>query len=242
MGQTRNEISPQLYARVSGLVYLVLIACGFFAEFVVRSHLVVSGDALATANNIMASEFLYRAASASDATTLVCDVILTMTFYFLLAPVNRNLSLLVAFFHLVATAVLAADLLNHYQPLLLLNGAKYLGAFQQDQLHALAYVALRAHSAGYSISLIFFGMSCLVEAYLIVRSGFLPKLLGVMLGIAAVCYVFNSYMNILAFHLPGGLSDILLLPGFVAELSLALWLTVRGVNAVKWKEKALAAS
>lgn len=242
MAQSKSDISPQLYARVSGVFYLVLIACGFFAEFFVRSHAIVSGDPAATAHNIMAAETLYRAACASDVTVLICDVVLTMTFYVLLAPVNRNLSLLAAFFHLVAVSVLAVDLVNHYEPLLLLGGAKYLGAFQQSQLQALAYVAIRAHGVGYSISVIFFAMNCLVMAYLIVRSTFLPRLLGAMLGIAAVSYLINCYGNILAPQMLGPLSDLLLLPGFVAELSLALWLTLRGVNAARWNEAAQAAA
>jgi hypothetical protein len=242
MVQSKTDISPQLYARISGIFYLILIACGFFAEFFVRSHAIVSGDPAATAHNIMAAETLYRAACASDVTVLICDVVLTMTLYVLLAPVNRNLAMLMAFFHLVAASVLATDLINHYEPLLLLNGAKYLSAFQQDQLQALAYVAIRAHSIGYNISVIFFAANLLVLSYLIVRSTFLPKLLGVIVAIAGVSYLVNCYGNILAPQMLGPLSDFLLLPGFVAELSLALWLTLRGVNAARWNQAALAAA
>ena len=240
MTQAKAEISPQLYARVSGVIYLILIACGFFAEFFVRSHAIVSGDPAATAHNIMAAQTLYRAACASDVTVLICDVVLTMTLYVLLAPVNRNLALLMAFFHLVAASVLAADLINHYEPLLLLNGATYLNAFQQGQLQALAYVAIRAHGIGYNISVIFFAVNLLLMAYLIVRSSFLPRLLGAMLGVAGVSYLVNCYGNILAPQLLGTLSDYFLLPGLVAELSTALWLTLRGVNAARWRQMAAA--
>ena len=242
MAQSKTDISPQLYARVSGIFYLVLIACGFFAEFFVRAHAIVAGDPAATAHNIMAAETLYRAACTSDVTVLICDVVLTMTLYVLLTPVNRNLALLMAFFHLVAGSVLAANLINHFEPLLLLNGAKYLSAFQQDQLQALAYVAIRAHGIGYNISVIFFAANLLLLAYLIVRSTFLPKLLGAMIGVAGVSYLINCYGNIIAPQMLGSLSDFLLLPGFVAELSLALWLTLRGVNAARWREAALAAA
>lgn len=231
------ESSPQAYARTGGVLYLIIIVAGLLGEIFVRSKLVVSGDATATANNIMGSELLWRISIAGDLIMHICDVPLTMIFYVLLRPVNRNLALLAAFFTLVQTAVLVANKMSLLAALFLLGNADYLNAFEPSQRHALAYLLIKSHGYGFGVGLIFFGCGCLVLGYLIFRSGYLPKILGVLMQIAGLSYLVNSFTLLLA---PAFASTLLLVPAFLAELSLCLWLLVKGVNVPKWKELAAA--
>lgn len=229
------ESSPQAYARTAGVLYLIIIVAGIFGELFVRSKLIVSGDATATANNIMGSEMLWRIGIAGDLIMHVCDVPLTWIFYVLLRPANRNLALLAAFFTLVQTSVVVANKMTLLTSLFLLGNAEYLNVFEPGQRHALAYLSVKAHGYGFGVGLIFFGCNCLVLGFLIFRSGYLPKILGVLMQIAGVCYLVNSFALLLA---PAFASTLLLAPAFIGELSLCLWLLVKGVNVPKWRELA----
>ena len=177
---------------------------------------------------------------AGDLMMHICDAILMLVFYVLLRPVNRHLALLVVLFNLIQTAVLVANKMNLLMPLFLLGNAGYLKAFTQDQLQALSYLSVKAHGYGFGIGLIFFGFLCLIEGYLIYRSGFLPKTIGVLMEIAGICYLLNSFALILAPALADKIFPAVLVPPFIAELSLCLWLLIKGVNVFKWKEKAAA--
>jgi hypothetical protein len=189
--------SPQVYARIAGVLYLINIACGLFGEIFVRGHLVVAGDALATAHRIMGSEFLFRCGLAGDVIMHITDVPMTVIFYVLLRPVSRDLSLLAALFGMLQTAILGANKLNLVTVLLLLGGSNYLKAFDPNQLQALASLSLALHEHGFGIGLIFFGVSCVVTGYLMFRSGYFPRTLGVLQGIAGVSYLINSFALIL---------------------------------------------
>lgn len=226
--------SPQLYARIGGILYLIIIVAGLMGEMFVRNSVIVSGDAAATAANLVASRSIWRVGIAGDLVMHLCDVGLMLVFYVLLRPVSRNLALLAVLFNLIQTAVLVANKMNLLVPLFLLGDAKYLQAFTPQQLQALSYVALRTHDYGFGVGLIFFGMVCLVVGYLIIQSGYLPKAIGVMMQIAGVCYIANSFALILYPPLASALFPFILLPPFLAELSLALWLLVKGVDMEKW--------
>ena len=228
---------PQLYARIGGILYLVIIVAGLTGEMFVRNSVIVSGDAAATAANLVASRSIWRVGIAGDLVMHLCDVGLMLVFYVLLRPVSRNLALLAVLFNLIQTAVLVANKMNLLVPLFLLGDAKYLQAFTPQQLQALSYVALRTHDYGFGVGLIFFGMVCLVVGYLIIQSGYLPKAIGVMMQIAGVCYIANSFALVLYPPLASALFPFILLPPFLAELSLALWLLVKGVDTAKWAER-----
>src|SRR5260370_29790095 len=131
------EISPQIYARIGGLLYLIVIVIGFCTEFFVRDKLTVSGDATATANNIMASESLWRISIAGDLILLVCAVALTLILYVLLRPVNKNLALLAVFFNLVEFPIEAVSKLYLFAALFLSGNRDYLKAFEPHTLPAL---------------------------------------------------------------------------------------------------------
>ncbi len=225
-------------ARAAGFLYLIIIVVGLFAEIFVRSKLIVSEDATSTANNIMASEQLWRIGFAGSLIMLVCAIPLALIMYVLLRPVSRNIALLAVFFNLVSIAVEALNNLNSFAALFPLGSSDYLKAFEPQQLHVLAYHSLRMHTSGYNISLIFFGMNCFFWGYLIFKSGYFPKILGVLLIICALCYVTNSFAWFLAPKFAAVLIPGILVPCFIAEASLCLWLIVKGVNVPKWEEKA----
>jgi uncharacterized protein DUF4386 len=233
------ETSPRLWARIAGAFYLITIVMGVFAEVFVRGALVVRDDAAATATNILAHESFYRFGLAADLIMLVCYIAVTLLFYVLFKPVGRSLSLLAAFFSLVGIAVLAVNSLNHLAPLVFLGSAHYLSAFETAELQALALMSLRMHARGYSISGVFFGIYCVLIGYLVFKSGFLPRILGVLMAIGGLGYLIDSFAIFLLPTLATRLPDVAVLGG-IAELSLTLWLMVMGINAREWEEKASA--
>jgi hypothetical protein len=231
------NISPQVYARIAGVLYLLNIACGLFGQIYVRGHLVVAGDALTTAHRIMGAEFLFRCGIAGDLIMHITDVPMTVIFYVLLRPVSRDLSLLAALFGMLQTAILCANKLNLVTVLLLLGGSNYLKAFDPNQLQALVSLLLTLHEYGFAIGLIFFGVSCIVTGYLMFRSEYFPRTLGVLQAIAGVCYLINSFAQLLSPSLAEKMFPAIVLPAFIGELATCVWLIVKGVNLSKWNER-----
>ncbi len=233
-----REASPQTYARTAGVLYLFVIVAALFGEAFVRGKLIVPGDAAATAANIIGSESLFRIGLAVELLTCVCDVVLAMILYTLLKPVNRNLALLAAFFRLTFVAFYSVAKLFEIAALLLLGQADYLKVFEPQQLHTVAYLSLSLHDSGYGASLLFFGFCTSLFGYLIYQSKYLPRLIGALMVIAGVGYSIYSLAQMLS---PAFTSRLLfpwlLLPGFVAELGLCLWLIVKGVNITRWEER-----
>lgn len=237
MMHSASPASPQACARLGGVLYLLIIFLGLFGEALVRSRLIVSGDAAATAANLRTSEFLWRLGIAGELVLLLCAVALTLIFYMLLRPVSRELALLAVFFNLVSIALEAAAALHLVQTLLPLVNADDLKAFDPEQLHALAYLASRAHGQGFGLALIFFGCVCLLLGYLIYRSGYFPRIFGIFFFIAGLGYLMNSFALILAPSLAARLFPWILLPALPAEMGFALWLLVKGVDLPRWREK-----
>ena len=231
------EVSPQVYARIAGSLYLIIIIAGALGQIFIRGKLIVAGDAIATAGNLMASQSLWRIGIAGDLLMHVLDIPVMLALYLLLKPVNKPLAVSAVLFNLIQTAVLVVNKLNLLVPLLLLGNAEYLKALEPQQLQALAYVPLRLHDYGFGIGLIFFGCVCLVQGYLIFKSGFLPKTIGVLMALAGLSYLANSITLLLAPAYAEMVVPVLAL-ALLGELALALWLIVKGVNVPKWNEKA----
>jgi hypothetical protein len=223
-------------ARIAGLLYLMVIGTGLFAEVFVRQALRVSGDAIATAHNIQASEMLYRWGFVADLTNFIIGLPCILIFYILFKQVNKYLATLAIFFVIIQTAIIAVNLLNQASPLLFLGG-QYLKSFQPDQLAMLSNHALDLQAEGYAIGLVFFGFYCLIISYLIIKSTFLPRILGVLYGLAGLCYVINSYAMFLSPNFASALFPYIMIPSFVGEFSVSLWLLIMGVKENKSSEK-----
>jgi Domain of unknown function (DUF4386) len=234
---TTFERSPQLYARLSGIMYLAIIALGLFGEMVVRATLVVPGDATATANNILASPFLWHAGILGDLLMQVLDVPVIVIFYLLLRRVNHGLAIFATLINLVQTAVLVANKLNLLIPLLILQNANLATTFTPEQLHAFSQLAISAHGVGFGIGLIFFGFACLAHGYLIFHCGFLPKALGMLLAMAGVSYLVSSFTMILAPSVANMIFPAVLVPAFIGELAVTLWLMIKGINLQIWNSR-----
>lgn len=224
-----SETSPLTYARVAGLLYLIIIVFGIFGEVFVRSSLIVAGNATATATNILASEWLFRTGFAADSVMLLSDVAIAALFYILLKPVSKTLALVAAAFRLTQAAILGLNLLNYYAALLLLSGTGYAAAFETDQLYALVMLFLDMHSHGYDLGLLFFGLSSLFLGYLVVKSDYFPGILGYGLIAAAVVYLTGSLMRFLFPDYQSFIAPVYIVP-LIAEVSFCLWLLVRGVR------------
>jgi len=155
----------------------------------------------------------------------------------LLRPVDKNLALLAVFFNIVELPIEAASKLCLFAALFLSGNADYLKAFEPHQLQALVKISLKLHDYGFGIDLIFFGFACLLYGYLLFRSGYFPRTLGVLMAIAGLSYLTNSFTLVLAPAYAGRTFPILVL-ALIGELSLCLWLIVKGVNVQRWKEQA----
>jgi hypothetical protein len=226
------DTSPSPRARITGVVYLLYFLTAVFGEFFMRG-LVVSGDAAATANNILAHQPLFRLGLATGLIATACYVAVTALFYDLFKHVNRRLSLLAAFFSLVGCAILAFASLFRIDPLVILGGGQYLSAFNVEQLRALAFLFLELYGQAVNICFVFFGVYCLLIGYLIFKSAFLPRILGVLMAFAGL-----GWLTFLSPPLAHYLSPYIQVLGVFAEGSLMLWLLAMGVNVQRWKEQA----
>jgi len=236
------ESSPRLQARIAGYLYLLIISGGLFAPFALAPSGMMLGDAaLPTTARILASKPLYVLGGAAQLIVYTCDIGVALIFYELLKPVSRNVALLATFFRLVFVAIASANMFNHFAPLIFLSGAAYLSAFKPDQLQALALVFIRLRTFGFDIALVFFGFHCLLVGYLIFRSTFFPRILGIGLAIGGIGYVANILATAIPPEIGTHLFPYIMLPAGVAEISLTLWLIIVGVNAPRWKELANAA-
>lgn len=235
MLQPITGMSPSTKARIAGLLYLLNGQAVSFSEFSVRTRLIVFGDPAATANNILAHENLYRLGFAAELLPLY--VIVTIMLYDLLKPVNKSLSLMAAAFSLVGGAVQVCVSLLHFAPLIILKNPQSSAAFTTSQLQTQALQFLRLGAEGFNVIMVFFGFHCILLGYLIFKSTFLPRIIGVLLAIAGACYLTNSFTHFLAPAFAPRLLPYILWPGF-AELILILWLIIMGVNCECWREQA----
>jgi hypothetical protein len=235
------EATPRQLARIAGGLYVVNILTGAFAIGYVQAALVVQGNAVATAHNIQAHELLYRWGLVAHLITLLSNVPLALIFYDLFKVVDRRFAVLVVFFTLVGTAVEGANLLDQFAPLMLLGSAHYLSVFTPAQTQALAFMPLDAQALRFNIPEVFFVGYLLCAGYLIFRSTFLPRVLSVLLVIGGLSYLTYAFADFLAPEFAAHLVPYIQVPSGLAELSLALWLLVIGVNAQRWNERARAA-
>lgn len=206
---------------------------------VVRGRLVVYSDAAATAHNVLAHELLYRSAFVADVISYVAYIFYTLLLYNLFKPVSRSLSLLAAVLSLVGCTIHAFICVFLLAPLVILGDTQSLSAVNVEQSKALALTFLKLHAQGYTIGMVFFGSYNLLIGYLIFRSTFLPRILGVLLAISGLYYQIDNFAGFLSPAFAAHLEPYVPVIG-MAELLLALWLLVKGVNEQRWKEQASA--
>jgi hypothetical protein len=215
-------------ARSAGVLTLLLSIPALFAFGYVRSTLVVPGDATATASNIVASEGLFRLGIASDSLVFLIEIPLVVLLYVLLKPVSRTLSLIAASARLAMTVLQGINLLNYLIPLLLLSGAGYLTVFEPDQQYALTLLFVNAQETGVLVWGLPFGLHLAFLGYLVYRSGYIPRILGILLVVASMCYLVQSFGRIL---LPEYEEVYSWIGWFsIVELAFPLWLVSRGVQ------------
>jgi hypothetical protein len=216
-------------ARVAGLLYLAHFVTFFLADNGVHPTAVGPMDVAATAHSMVASERLFRIGFVSFLLTALFFLLAAWALYVLLKPVNRDLALLFVLLNLGGVAIQCMSQLGELAALLLLSGADYLSAFQADQLEALAMLSLNLYQNGFMIAQLLLNLWLFPLGYLVLKSGFLPRILGILLiidGFAMLIWFFQS------FFFPGYevVSTLCLAQSFIAEASLCLWLLVKGVK------------
>ena len=236
-----TEASPRRLARMAGGLYLINIVLGFFAIGFVPAAIFVAGDAAATAHNIQTYELLYRSGVVAHIVVTLTNIPLAVIFYELFKVVNRRLALLDVFFILVATAIEAAGFFNEFAPLVLLDSGTYTSALPAAQLQALAYMPGDLSTINYNIYTVFYGFDIIIVGYLVFRSTFLPRAIGVLLAIDGLAYLVYGFADLLAPSFAAHLIPWIQAPALFGEGSLCLWLLLAGVNVHRWNERASAA-
>jgi hypothetical protein len=225
-----STMSPLFQARMGGFCWFMCFLTSIY-PLVISGRIIVAGDAATTATNLLANEALFRSGTAALLISTAFYVAATLFVYEVLKPVNRSLSLLAAFFSLLGCAVGTFSCLFDFVPFILLKGAPYLNGFTSGQVQGLSYMFLVLRARANDIGLVFFGLHCFGVGYLIVRSNFLPRLVGLLMVMAGL-----GWLTFLFPPLAQGLAPFNMLPGAIGELSLTFWLIIKGLNVQRWNE------
>jgi hypothetical protein len=228
-----GETSPRLKARITGAFYLITMLTGIFAQGFVSDRLVVASDAAATATNILANRGLFQLGFAVYLIEMACQIAMTALFYELLKPAGRSVSLLAAFLGFAGCIIKTFSRVFFITPLFILGGAHYLSVFSTEQLQALALLFFKVNDRGAGMALVFFGFYALLTGYLIVRSTFLPRILGVLSVLGGL-----GWLTFLYPPLGSRMFPYVAVFALLGAAALILWLLVFGVNEQRWKEQA----
>lgn len=226
-------ISNKSLARIAGFCYLVVIATGLFSEVFVRQTLRVTNDALTTAHNIQTNEMLFRWGVVADLINFIVGIPTILIIYNFFKKSNKILLQIALTLVIIQTAIIAVNLLNQITPLLLLANETYLNTFQQSQLATLSLLSLNIQSQGYAIGLVFFGFYCILIGFVIYKTSAMPRVIGVLYAIAGLCYLINSFTMFLSKGFANPIFVYLAIPIFIGELSVCLWLLLKGIDTTK---------
>lgn len=222
--------SPKKIARFAGVLYLIIFIASPLAFIVGKGGLLVPGDATATAENIMASESLFRIGIASETVVFLVEIIMAAIFYVLLKPVSPMLSLAAAFSRVAEAVVQAVNLLPSILVFLLVSGSGYLTVFEPEQRDALVMLSLNLYDYMTLVWGFFFGLHLLLLGYLVYKSAYFPPILGVLLALASLGYILQSYGAFLVPQYDAILDTVVLVLAVPGELAFTLWLLIKGVK------------
>lgn len=233
-----SKTSIRSYTRIGGILYLMIIALGIFYELIVRDSINVPGDSMATMASLKENEFLWRLGIVAEFLSSIIGFGVILIMYKLTKPVNKDLAMLAAFFNLSAATIQTVYIIQLIEVLFPIGSSSYLQAFTTEQLGAMISLSMKSHVFGFGIALLMFGPYFLITGYLIYKSNYLPKFIGVLYTISGIGYLVNSFILILAPQFSGIVFMIIALPVFMGEISLALTLLIKGVNEVEWRKYA----
>ena len=227
------ESSPSRIARLAGAFYLLTIITGIFAQAFVSGRLVVPTDATATAANILARESFFRLGFTVYLIEMICQIVMTSLLYDLLKPVSRPVALLAAMIGFIGCTIKIVARLFFIAPLLVLGNAPYLAVFDAAQRPALALLLLQINDQGAAMALAFFGVYALLKGWLVLRSEFLPRWLGIVTivsGLGWLAFLFPP----LGYRLFGMIAPL----GLIGALANIGWMLVYGVDDERWRARA----
>ncbi len=221
---TEDKIhSIQRTARIAGLLYLLVVPLGVLG-IIIPSNLIVTGDAAATAKNLIASESLFRISIVSNLLASVVMIFLVVYLYRLFNSVNKNAARLMVIFVLVAVPISMVNEVSRLAILHILNGTDFQSNFNSEQLQTLSSFFIHLYGIGESIAFIFWGLWLVPLGYLVIKSAYLPKIIGFLLMIACLGYLIDSFASLFDYDINVGLFT-----GWF-ELLFLLWLLINGVN------------
>ncbi len=230
--RSTSELSPQVYARIAGLLYLIVIVAGIIAQMVISGKIVVKDDAAVTAANILAHKDLFQLGLTVYLIEMTCQIAQITLFYILLKPVNQNLALLALIFSSIGCTIKILSRLFYIAPSLVLGDSQYLSVFNAEQLQALALLLLNVNDLGTSIAVAFFGISTSMNGYLIFQSTFLPRFLGILSMVGGL-----GWLTFLYPPLGNQLFPYILFVALIGSVSSILWLLIKGVNVEQWNRR-----
>jgi hypothetical protein len=230
------RLSPRGTARVAGVFEFLEGTASSQGQVFLLGSLVVSGDAAATAHNILAHETLFRFGFLISVAGVAFHLAWGLFMYRLMKPVHSILAALAVFIVITTSAVQALTAFFYLAPLLVLQGGNALSGLSTEQIQGLAMVFLKLNGAAFQLDLVFFGLWCVVTGYLIWRSMFLPRVLGVLLMIDGLGWTLYVWPPLATYLFP-----VIAVVAALAELPLQFWLIVFGANSKRWYEQARAA-
>ncbi|RZI58319.1 MAG: DUF4386 domain-containing protein [Zymomonas sp.] len=232
MGMSRYlRSTPVVAARLAGVFYLVVIVTAPIAMSV-RNRLIVSGDTAASAISLLAHEPLYRLTATADTISSICYIVVAALFYVLFEPVSRTLSLIATFFSLIGIAVSTVGVIFDVAALTILHTPPHPGSLTVQQLNELALLVVRFGEQAANVGIVFFGCYCLAVGWLLVKSRFLPRILGAGMIVAGLGWLSFIYQPLAA-----ALSPFNMISG-LGEIALTAWLLIVGLDAAQWTEQA----
>jgi hypothetical protein len=224
-------------ARLAGMLYLVIFVVAPFAFLIVPETIVVDGDAATTAANVIDSEGLFRAGMVAETIIIAAEIVLAGLLYGLLRPVSRPLSLAAAFARFGEAMMQAVNLFTSATVLLVLGGTGYLAVFEPEELDALATLFVEANAFGVMLWGLLFGFHLALLGYLVHRSGFWPRLLGVLLMVASLGYLAQSYGHIVSPDQDAFFAVLVVILAVPGELGFTIWLLWKGIDADRWHQR-----